>query len=480
MSSTEDPAIVTSTRSPAGLSPVPEHGRPGGSGDPWLRIDTEGAAPSSAAVRPGHGRTTSLRRQLAWSGPERMARPTGVFEIICCECGDHPYLDYAEISPRLQRIRGPYTLAAGVAAFAEHVGLAPGPHQARPGRPDPDAAMPADPDIVTSARSPAGQSTVPRARQPGHGRTTFLRRRPVRIVEGRIEGGYTRVFEIICPSCGDHPYLDFAEVSPRLRWLRGPYTLKVGLAAYEEHLGDHGRETGREHHRSHAGAQVGASDLDGTDAAERGGPCSMLGEPLTEREVRVLRLLRGSLTQSEIAAELGLSPNTIKTRTQAIYRKLGVRTRQDAITQGQLIGILNSAAAASLASCLCEPDGSEGRPRRKNGSIRHSVGLFTDHRLSTASVHVERCPRALPGDSVSTFPAVSRARGARRRRLARRPGKRRARMAVTRADATPADHPPVRGGTLRACAPPAALRPSGPRRRRRIRPQVAGRCLPRQ
>lgn len=87
-------------------------------------------------------------------------------------------------------------------------------------------------------------------------------------------------------------------------------------------------------------------------------PC-MLGEPLTEREIRVLRLLRGSLTLPEIGAELGLSPNTIKTRAQVIYRKLGVCTRQDAITHGQLIGILNSAAAASQPSCLCEPHGSE-------------------------------------------------------------------------------------------------------------------------
>lgn len=68
----------------------------------------------------------------------------------------------------------------------------------------------------------------------------------------------------------------------------------------------------------------------------------MLGEPLTEREVRVLRLLRGSLTLPEIGAELGLSPNTIKTRTRVIYRKLGVGTRRDAITQGQHIGIMNS------------------------------------------------------------------------------------------------------------------------------------------
>ena len=73
--------------------------------------------------------------------------------------------------------------------------------------------------------------------QPGHGRTAFVRRRPVRIVDGRMEGGYTDAYELICPSCGDHPYVDVVDVPPQLQWLRGPYTLAAALAAYEEHLG---------------------------------------------------------------------------------------------------------------------------------------------------------------------------------------------------------------------------------------------------
>ena len=73
--------------------------------------------------------------------------------------------------------------------------------------------------------------------QPGHGRTAFVRRRPVRIVDGRMEGGYTDAYELICPSCGDRPDLDYFEVPPRLRWLRGPRTLEEGLAAYHGHLG---------------------------------------------------------------------------------------------------------------------------------------------------------------------------------------------------------------------------------------------------
>lgn len=82
-----------------------------------------------------------------------------------------------------------------------------------------------------------GASGVPAAGQPGHGRTASLRRQPVRIVEGRMKGGYTDVFELICGECGDHPYLDYREIPPRLQLIRGPYPLEAGLRAYAEHLG---------------------------------------------------------------------------------------------------------------------------------------------------------------------------------------------------------------------------------------------------
>jgi hypothetical protein len=75
------------------------------------------------------------------------------------------------------------------------------------------------------------------AGQPGHGRRAVLRRQPVRIVYGRIQGGYTDVYEIVCPDCGDHRDLDYSEVSWRLQWLRGPHPLEAGLAAYHLHLG---------------------------------------------------------------------------------------------------------------------------------------------------------------------------------------------------------------------------------------------------
>ena len=46
---------------------------------------------------------------------------TNMFEIICCDCGDNPDLDYLKVSRMLQRIRGPYPIAAGVAAYERHL-----------------------------------------------------------------------------------------------------------------------------------------------------------------------------------------------------------------------------------------------------------------------------------------------------------------------------------------------------------------------
>lgn len=69
-----------------------------------------------------------------------------------------------------------------------------------------------------------------------------------------------------------------------------------------------------------------------------------LPEPLTERELGVLRLLRGPLSLREIGQELSLSANTIKTHTRAIYRKLGVSGRQQAVARGSQLGVFLSAA----------------------------------------------------------------------------------------------------------------------------------------
>jgi hypothetical protein len=68
-------------------------------------------------------------------------------------------------------------------------------------------------------------------------------------VDGRFEGGYTGLFELICPGCGDHPYLDYTGILPRLQQLRGPHTLEAALAAYHEHIGQSPGPNGSACHR---------------------------------------------------------------------------------------------------------------------------------------------------------------------------------------------------------------------------------------
>jgi hypothetical protein len=78
---------------------------------------------------------------------------------------------------------------------------------------------------------------IPAAGHPGHGAAASLRCQPARIVLGRMDGGYTGAFEVICCDCGDRPYWDYSEISFQLQRIRGPCTLHAGITAYEQHLG---------------------------------------------------------------------------------------------------------------------------------------------------------------------------------------------------------------------------------------------------
>ena len=63
-------------------------------------------------------------------------------------------------------------------------------------------------------------------------------------------------------------------------------------------------------------------------------------EPLTAREAAVLRMLRSDLSLREIGRQLYVSPNTVKTHTRAIYRKLGASSRQEALRRAREAGLL--------------------------------------------------------------------------------------------------------------------------------------------
>ncbi|MFC4604598.1 LuxR C-terminal-related transcriptional regulator [Rhodococcus kronopolitis] len=61
---------------------------------------------------------------------------------------------------------------------------------------------------------------------------------------------------------------------------------------------------------------------------------------LTERESAVLRAVSGGATVAEVAVSLYVSPNTVKTQLQSMYRKLGVHTRAEAIRVAREIGLV--------------------------------------------------------------------------------------------------------------------------------------------
>jgi len=61
---------------------------------------------------------------------------------------------------------------------------------------------------------------------------------------------------------------------------------------------------------------------------------------LTGRERDVLERVAAGATNREIAAELHLSPHTVKEHTSALYRKLEVRNRAEAVQRAQRLGIL--------------------------------------------------------------------------------------------------------------------------------------------
>jgi LuxR family maltose regulon positive regulatory protein len=65
-----------------------------------------------------------------------------------------------------------------------------------------------------------------------------------------------------------------------------------------------------------------------------------VGEELTAREQAVLDLLTSGLSAQEIADELGVSRNTIKTHTKSLYRKLGATGRREAVARGRQLGLL--------------------------------------------------------------------------------------------------------------------------------------------
>ncbi len=67
----------------------------------------------------------------------------------------------------------------------------------------------------------------------------------------------------------------------------------------------------------------------------------LLSEALTEREVEVLKLFSRGLSYREAAATLGISPHTVGDHVKAIYQKLSVHSRSEAVFEARQMGLIS-------------------------------------------------------------------------------------------------------------------------------------------
>ncbi|MBN2149664.1 MAG: hypothetical protein JW726_19910 [Anaerolineales bacterium] len=63
-------------------------------------------------------------------------------------------------------------------------------------------------------------------------------------------------------------------------------------------------------------------------------------EPLSERELQVLRLIADGLSNNEIAGRLYITLSTVKGHASNIFGKLGVKNRTQAVAQARSLGLL--------------------------------------------------------------------------------------------------------------------------------------------
>jgi LuxR family maltose regulon positive regulatory protein len=92
---------------------------------------------------------------------------------------------------------------------------------------------------------------------------------------------------------------------------------------------------------NYAGRLLAAFDFEGNAGEEKEEVQAGLVEPLSERELDVLRLIDKGLSNKEIASELILSIHTVKSHASNLYSKLGVNSRTEAIAMARMLGLLS-------------------------------------------------------------------------------------------------------------------------------------------
>jgi LuxR family maltose regulon positive regulatory protein len=90
----------------------------------------------------------------------------------------------------------------------------------------------------------------------------------------------------------------------------------------------------------------GSEDEPAPHEVMRGLRTGSLADPLSERELDVLRFLASDLDGPGIARQLVVSLHTVRTHTKHIYTKLGVNSRRAAVTKAHQLGILSGSASS--------------------------------------------------------------------------------------------------------------------------------------
>jgi LuxR family maltose regulon positive regulatory protein len=94
------------------------------------------------------------------------------------------------------------------------------------------------------------------------------------------------------------------------------------------------------HRTSHAALISTILDMPAGHATPQRGPAAPLRDELSDAELRVVRYLPSNLTAWEIASELVVSANTVRTHMRHIYAKLGAHSRREAVARARELGLL--------------------------------------------------------------------------------------------------------------------------------------------
>jgi len=156
------------------------------------------------------------------------------------------------------------------------------------------------------------------------------------------------VEEIVAAASGAQPALwtqpDGADKEPMAAWLLGPVSDPAGVLVIFLSTPMEDRLVAM---RANSLAEILGLYLVGNSAHTSGNggwpsTVELKPESLTVRQQQILAMMANGLTNPQIASRIGFSTSTVRMESLAIYRALGVHDRQNAVTAGRSLGLLES------------------------------------------------------------------------------------------------------------------------------------------